>query len=189
MRKSPFPNGWRLHGLIDELLFMGPLSRRLFKPFLYYPASYLRGKTAVYVGAVHGSMLMVAGGAFMACGGYDENVFLYQEEMILGQRMRAAGYKSVLVLGDFYRHQHSASISRSFRDELTRQRLRERSVLYYLEHYLGAGALGKGLARVWFWGIRMEVRAFRTLSAWVYIISGRSRRKNISSGGQAGAGK
>ncbi len=52
----------------------------------------------MYVDAVHGSMLMISAQAFEETGGYDEGIFLYQEEAVLGQRMRASGYRTVLLL-------------------------------------------------------------------------------------------
>ena len=42
-----------------------------------YPDSYFQGHKAVYVDAVHGSLLMVDAVKMLGCGGYDEEVFLY----------------------------------------------------------------------------------------------------------------
>jgi GT2 family glycosyltransferase len=158
-----FFNGWRSHGFVGQLLWMGPVSRRLFDRVLSYPKEKLRGKKAVYVDVVHGSMLMVNGKAFLEWGGYDEGIFLYQEEMVLADRMKALGYRTVLLLTEQYRHDHSVSISKSFHKELERQRIREQSTLYYMRHYLCINRLQEWAARVWFWGIRMEVRVFRMI--------------------------
>lgn len=152
---------WRHYGFWGQLLFMGPVSRRVFKPFLYYPRRYFRGKKAVWVDSVHGSMLMVDAAAFLECGGYDEGIFLYQEEMVLADRMKTIGRRTALVPSLSYRHDHSVSVSKTFEDELARQRLRETSVLYYMKHYLCVNRLEECLARLWFWGIRFEVRAVR----------------------------
>ena len=163
-------NGWRSHGFLGQLLWMGPVSRRLFGRALSYPKEKLEGKKAVYVDVVHGSMLMVDGKAFAECGGYDEGIFLYQEEMVLADRMKALGYRTVLLLTEHYRHDHSVSIGKSFHQELERQRIREQSTLYYMKHYLSVNPLQEWAARLWFWGIRMEVRVFR-------MIFGGERRK------------
>ncbi len=159
---APFPpqNAWRLHGFVGELLYMGPVSRRIFRNRLYYPASYYKDRTAVPADVVHGSMLMVDAAAFLACGGYDEGIFLYQEEMVLGRRMKAAGRRTVLLLKESYIHQDSVSISKSISDALRRQRLREQSVMYYMEHYLGIGPARKALAKLWFAVIRLETRIY-----------------------------
>lgn len=151
-------NGWPLRGFTRELLSMGPVSRRLLGPFLDYPESYFRGKKAVYVEGVHGSLLMVDAEKFLECGGYDEGIFLYQEEAVLGQRMRTSGYRSVLLLNCSYRHEHSASIGKTFESQMARQRLREESTLYYMRNYLFINRVQEWFARLWFAGIRMELR-------------------------------
>ena len=153
-------NVWRLHGFLGELVFMGPVSRRLFAGWIYYPAGYFAGKKAARVDAVHGSMLMVNAEAFMACGGYDENIFPYQEEMVLAGRMRSAGYVMALLPDERYIHRESVSISRSVSDALARQRLRETSVLYYMERYLGIGPVRKAAAKLWFAAVRAETRVY-----------------------------
>lgn len=162
---KPFQNSWKSQGFWRQLLYMGPISRRLCQRLLYYPSEYFRGKKAVWVDEVHGSMLMVDVAAFRECGGYDEKIFLYQEEMVLARRMRSVGRRTVLLLTESYHHEHSASISKSFQRELERQRLREQSVLYYMKHYLHISPLQERLAQLWFWGIRMEVRGFRGAEA------------------------
>ena len=151
-------NGWPLRSFTRELLSMGPVSRRLFGRSFDYPDSYFAGRNAVYVGAVHGSMLMVDTEKFLEAGGYDEGVFLYEEEQILGRRMQTAGYRSVLLLNQHYDHEHSTSISKSFSDAMKRQRLREESTLYYMKHYLHINPLQEQIAKLWFAGIRMEMQ-------------------------------
>lgn len=158
-----FQNSWKSQGFVGQLLYMGPVSRRIWTRLLYYPRSYFEGKKAVWVDEVHGSMLMVDAAAFLECGGYDEGIFLYQEEMVLARRMREAGKRTVLLLTESYYHEHSASIRKSFQKELERQKLREQSVLYYMRKYLHINWLQERIARLWFGGIRMEVRIFRGL--------------------------
>lgn len=151
-------NGWKLHGFFGELLSMGPISRRIFKKFLTYPESWFEGKKAVYVDAVHGSMLMVDGRKFLEAGGYDEGIFLYQEEAVLGMRLKAKEYRTVLLLNHSYRHEHSVSISKSFSGQVERQKLRNASVLYYLKNYCGIGPVKEMFAKLWFQGILLEIR-------------------------------
>ena len=151
-------NGWPLRGFMRELLSMGPVSRRLFHGLLEYPARYFREKKAVYVDAVHGSMLMVDAGKFLEAGGYDEGLFLYQEEAVLAWRMKTSGCRTILMLTDHYNHEHSTSISKSFSGQLQRQRLREESTLYYMKHYLFIHRFQEQIAKLWFAGIRLEIR-------------------------------
>ena len=161
IRDARFPNlknGWPLRSFMRELLSMGPVSRRLLGKTFDYPDSYFAGRSAVYVGAVHGSMLMVDTEKFLEAGGYDEGIFLYEEEQVLGRRMQNAGYRSVLLLNQHYDHEHSTSISKSFYDAMKRQRLREKSTLYYMRHYLHISPLQEQIAKLWFAGIRLEMQ-------------------------------
>lgn len=156
-------NGWPLRSFTRELLSMGPVSRRLFGRTFDYPDSYFTSRNAVYVGAVHGSMLMVDSEKFLEAGGYDEGIFLYEEEQVLGRRMQRAGYRSVLLLNQHYNHEHSISISKSVSDAMKRQKLREESTLYYMKHYLHINPLQEQIAKLWFAGIRMEMRAAKII--------------------------
>ena len=158
-------NGWKLHGFWGELFAMGPISRRVFKKWLNYPASHFEGKKAAYVDAVHGSMLMVDGRKFLEAGGYDEGIFLYQEETVLASRFKKLGFKTVLLLNQKYRHEHSVSISKSFQGQIDRQKLRNTSVLYYLENYLAISPVKQGIAKLWFALILLEIRVAGILGA------------------------
>lgn len=161
IRDARFPdlkNGWPLRSFTRELFSMGPVSRRLLGKTFDYPDSYFTGRSAVYVGAVHGSMLMVDTEKFLEAGGYDEGLFLYEEEQVLGRRMQNAGYRSVLLLNQHYDHEHSTSISKSFSDAMKRQRLREESTLYYMKYYLHISPVQEQIAKMWFAGIRLEMQ-------------------------------
>ena len=158
MTYGEMKNGWKIHGFWGELFAMGPICMRLFKKWLNYPESYFAGKRAVYVDAVHGSMLMVDGKKFLETGGYDEGIFLYQEETVLAKRMKNKGYRSLLVLDQKYRHEHSVSIKKSFQGQIDRQKLRNTSVLYYMKHYLHIGPVKEWIAKLWFKVILLEIR-------------------------------
>lgn len=150
-------NGWPLSDFWHELARCGPLCRRIFNPFLEYPKRYFQGKKAVYVDAVHGSLLMVDAKKMIKCGGYDEGLFLYQEEAILGSRMKNAGYRTALLLTDSYDHLHSTSISRTYHNAWERQKLRNKSCIYYYEKYLKINHMQKISAAVFFEIIHLEI--------------------------------
>lgn len=150
-------NGWPLLGFWREMARCGPVCRRICKAFLEYPKRYFYGKKAVYVDAVHGSLLMVDAQKMMKCGGYDEGLFLYQEEAVLGCRMKNAGYRSALLLTDSYDHLHSTSISRTYQDAWERQKLRNKSCMYYYQNYLKINRLEKFAAAVFFEIIHLEI--------------------------------
>lgn len=150
-------NGWPMHGFWGSLARSGPVCRRLFGRALEYGDRYFQGKQAVYVDALHGSLLMVDGAKFKECGGYDEGVFLYNEEEILGARLKGRGYKSALLLTDSYVHRHSQSISKTYQDAWQRQKLRNKSALYYYRKYLKVNWLKELAARGFFQIVRLEI--------------------------------
>ncbi len=150
-------SGWRLLSFTEELLNTGPVCRRLFRKRLNGPAGYGQGKKAVYVDAVHGSMLMVDGKKMKECGGYDERVFLYGEENILAQRMKALGYRTVQLKNVTYRHENSASISKTYSDIARRQKLRHESAMFYYKHYLHINRIQELAARAFFGAVMAEV--------------------------------
>ncbi len=164
MQCSGLGRGWKLHGFIGELLAMGPVSRRIWGRFLNYPESYYKGKRAVYADVVHGSMLMVDAKAFLDCGGYDEDIFLYQEEAVLAWRMKTSGYRTVVLLTETYLHQHSTSITKSCNGQLQRQRMRHESLIYYMKNYLYINRFQEWFAGIWFEIILMEIRITKFLA-------------------------
>lgn len=154
---------WMLRSWFFELLNSGPLSRRLFKKYLNYGREFFEGKKKVYVGAVHGSFLCVDADKFMSCEGYDENIFLYCEENVLGFKMKNAGYKTVLITDLSYRHEGSTTIKRSMSTMAGRQRIRQSSERYYYRNYLKAGALKMAFTRVFQAAVLLETCIAQTL--------------------------
>ena len=155
--------GFPCRSFIKELTECCPVSRRLFVRFLHYNRKHYR-KDMAFVDAVAGSLLMVDIKKVLEAGGYDENIFLYQEEAVLGFKLKQRAYKTVLLTRYSYIHAHSQSISKSFHKLLSRQRLREESVLYYFKHYLKAGKLKIAFAKTVFALVRIEIILFDILS-------------------------
>lgn len=148
---------WPLRSWVHELLETGPVCRRLFRRLLQYPKGYLEGREAAYVGAVPGSLLMVDARKMMECGGYDEEVFLYGEENILGWNMRSAGYKTALLVSETYEHRHAVSISKSYKGIADRQKLRHKSTMQYFQYYLGISGLQTLMTKVFFGIVMAEI--------------------------------
>ena len=150
-------NGWLLLGFWGELARSGPLCRRIFRLFLEYREEYFHKKKAVYVDAVHGSMLMVDVLKMIQCGGFDEGVFLYQEETILGRRVLNLDYRMALLLTDSYTHHHSESISKTYQNIWERQKLRNQSAMYYYKKYLKINYIQELAAKIFFQIVHLEI--------------------------------
>lgn len=82
---------------------------------------------------VAGSMLVVDVDNFKKIGMYDENIFLYCEETVLGfknGRQRAAILKDA-----FFVHEHSVSINKSIKSTFLKSKIQWTSRMYVLREY------------------------------------------------------
>lgn len=113
------------------------LSNKIFKPRLY-SQKYFKNKQIVEVDALIGSLVLFDLNKFAECGFYDENVFLYNEEIIIAQKFKQKGYKSLLNLKDNYEHFHSVSIKKEIKSIIKIKRIGLESHYYYLKHYANA---------------------------------------------------
>lgn len=162
-------SSWRIHGLMGDLLDTGLITRRLFAPWLNNrPELKADLKTApgkkeryVYVDAVLGSLFMADIHALMECGLYDEEVFLYYEEKILGFQLKKMGYGTVLLLNRSYVHLHSVSIDKNVKSILKKQAILHKSKLHYYKKYLGINRFQESLVRA-FLGVLMAEIWFLT---------------------------
>ncbi|GLC82444.1 glycosyltransferase family 2 protein [Lacrimispora brassicae] len=166
-------SSWRINGLARDLLDTGLITRRLFAPWLNdrpelkadfkkpqggntlgeYQDEKKNGQERekeryVYVDAVLGSLFMADIHALMECGLYDEEVFLYYEEKILGFQLKKKGYGTVLLLDQSYVHLHSVSIDKSVKSILRKQALLHKSKLHYYKKYLGINRFQEWLVRI-----------------------------------------
>ncbi|MBQ7536243.1 MAG: glycosyltransferase family 2 protein [Stomatobaculum sp.] len=151
---------WPLRPWLYDLLESGPVSRRVFTGILHYPRWRYIGRKLVPVDCVPGSLLLVDTGKFLQSGGYDENVFLYGEEYMLGHAMRLLGYRTALLTDSFFMHRHAGTIGKSYRKLLERQKLREKSTLYYYKEYLGINSLQELVTKLFYAAVNLEVRLF-----------------------------
>ncbi|WP_313577645.1 glycosyltransferase family 2 protein [Lacrimispora sp.] len=132
-------SSWRINGLMGDLLDTGLITRRIFARWLNdrpeLKADYEKERY-VYVDAVLGSLFMADINALMECGLYDEDVFLYYEEKILGFQLKKKGYGTVLLLNQSYVHLHSVSINKNVKSILKKQAILHKSKLHYYKNYL-----------------------------------------------------
>lgn len=85
--------------------------------------------------AVAGSLLFVNVDDFLNSGGYDEKVFLYSEESILGLRMKAIGKKTALLCDYSFIHKGSTTISKELKTSFARHKMILKSQKYMFKTY------------------------------------------------------
>ena len=77
---------------------------------------------------------------FETIGGYDEDMFLYCEETMLGCKMKAAGFATYCCSDVSYIHMHDVSISRSIASTVRQKKIMLNSHHLLLKKYLNANS-------------------------------------------------
>ena len=153
---------WKLLPMFADLLDTGLVTRRLFKRLLNYSPSYLGKKPYVEVDAVPGSFFMIKADVIGGENGlgriFDEEIFLYYEEKILGRKLKGIGKKTLLLTAQSYVHAHSVTINKTVGSIAAKQKILHESKLYYYEHYLGAGPVKLAAARAYLEFVMLEIR-------------------------------
>ena len=135
INKVPSINkAWKIPTPLQWILDETKLRKLSFKKF-HYPDEYFQKKYS-QVDCVSGAMFLVNLSKFLDVGGYDENMFLYGEETVLGYKFRQKKYKTYLLNTDSYNHLHSASIDKSIPDKVKKLKILNHSKLYFYKAYL-----------------------------------------------------
>lgn len=112
---------------------------------------------------VPGSMLLVDVNKFLECQGYDEDMFLYEEESTLGWRMNAKGYDTYLCTRAKYIHAHSISINKSIPKYVNQYKILLNSRKVYLKKYLKSNRYEMYLISFYFNLILLELRVWKKI--------------------------
>ena len=129
-----------LYAMSFEMVFS-----KLFKPN-FYKGLEASEEEFLTVDGLSGSLFLMDAKAMYEHGMFDENVFLYAEEIILSMRLRAAGKKLALLPRLTFIHNHSVSISKTFKSEVKKQSLCLTSQKYVVKTYYRANPLMRGFA-------------------------------------------
>ncbi|MDO4939105.1 MAG: glycosyltransferase [Lachnospiraceae bacterium] len=141
---------WRI-----ELFEHCPILRKTVRKAAHYPAAAFTDKDHAEVFAVLGSCLSVNIDKVLETGAYDEDIFLYCEENVLGYKLKEHGYKTMLLCKESYFHNHKPSIP----DPKNVRILRD-SELIYFSRYLKTGAFKMLISRILFAIVSLETRLF-----------------------------
>lgn len=101
----------------------------------YYRNIKEENKSPKDVGSVTGSLFLMRTKDMLEYGMYDENIFLYCEELVLGVKMQKARKKIALLTDCSFVHNHSVSISKTFKSVVSKHRLFMKSKLYVIKHF------------------------------------------------------
>lgn len=147
---------WKIPTAIRYILCSGLLLKRIVSNYRYNTNEL--NERINFVDCVPGSLLLVNSEAFINVGGYDENIFLYCEETVLGKKMKDAGYKTVLDGTEAYYHLHSVSINKSIAKEYKQTKLLLESRYYVIKTYLGGNRIHLAFAKLFFFIVLLETQ-------------------------------
>ena len=133
------PSKWEYINSINFLF-------RKFNDSFYYKNIVSESLKIKDVGSVSGSMFLMRVKDMLKYGMYDENIFLYCEEIVLGLKMQYASRKIALLIDHTFVHNHSVSISKKYKSLMAKQRLFMNSKLYVIRHYYHANVFERFFA-------------------------------------------
>lgn len=124
--------GWPIQSGIRYLLFSLKVIGKYFND---YYEDLLKGMTPYVVDCVAGSCLLIDSDKFVDIGLYDEKLFLYCEETLIGIKARKNKYASYILRDITFKHLHSVSISKTIQSNVKQKKLMWESRLYVLRNY------------------------------------------------------
>lgn len=145
------PVVWKRPNDIQDVLSASIFCNRLLrKKMPYYDSDYFSNKESCYVYAISGSLLMVDAEKMIQYGMYDEEIFLYYEELVLAEKFEKNGLKTMLLINQDYIHNHSTTVKKNFKSIITPKKCLLNSKLYFLKEYRKFNRLQLLLARAFF---------------------------------------
>lgn len=131
---------FKIGSLFNYIMSYGMIYSKIFKPGEY--SSITENNSSVMdVEAVAGSLFMLDAKKMIGNTLFDENVFLYCEERILGMKCKNANLKIALLPQCSFIHNHSVSISKTIGTEVKKRRVMNKSAIYVIKEYYKANAL------------------------------------------------
>lgn len=127
---------WKIPNSKDIAFMTTRLGNRISN--LHYPLERINAHLVNDVECVPGAMLMFDVDAFTSIGGYDEEMFLYCEEMTIAYKLREQGYRTILLGNEYYIHEHSVSINKTITSKKEQIKLIFNNRLLFMKKYLNA---------------------------------------------------
>lgn len=162
MMKNPcgilqYNTAMKIPSKLAYILSIDLILSKLMKPFYYKSLGTIQD-SVFDVDAVAGSLFLMDADKMLKYGMFDENIFLFCEEYVLGIKMKKAGMKTGLLTRLDYVHNHSVSIKKSYKTLLSRNKLMVKSRLFVLKKYYKAGLFSYSFAKLLSYVYLMEIR-------------------------------
>lgn len=116
-----------------------------------------------------GSFFVVKTKCFQEAGMFDDGVFLFCEERIIGKRLKDLGYKLILRSDLFFIHAHSVTIKKAM-DSIKTWKIIWKSRIYYQKKYNKVNQLKLVLLRLGAWYFLQVLAVKSKLYNWKHAI-------------------
>lgn len=126
--------GWKIPTAWEWVLIESRLHEYAAKKY-YYPKKYFE-QSVSQVECVRGANFLLDATKFLNVGGYDERMFLYGEETLLGYKLKKKYYKSYVLNDVYYDHAVSSSITKSIPSVIKQIEITHNSKLVFFKYYL-----------------------------------------------------
>lgn len=124
-------SAWMIPNWFDYVCFSLSILGKIFKLQYVYPDNNDYSECQ----CIAGSMIVFNANVFEKGIMYDEHIFLYCEEMLMGINLNNAGYKTALLNNQEFIHAHSVSINKSISSIVEQQKIMWQSRLLILKEY------------------------------------------------------
>lgn len=124
---------WKIPTPFQWAFIESRLRSKIFKEYHYNKSFFYDNYSKV--DCVLGAMFLVDVKKFIDVGGYDENMFLFGEETLLGFKMKKKGYSTYILNKYFYEHPISTTINKNIPSILKQDKITHNSKLLFMEKY------------------------------------------------------
>jgi GT2 family glycosyltransferase len=148
--KDIFSYGWKLTSPSKDLLMNIPILNKIFRnKYRYYNQEYFNTPTSI-IECVYGCFFIIDGKFLESINYFDENVFLYYEEYILGQKVKQQNKLTIIDNNEYVIHNHNTSIGTNI-SKLNKYKIYKQSQLYYEKNYNKANKLTMILFKIFYY--------------------------------------
>ena len=126
--------------VLNCFLILTKLRRKWGKGTIYYDPAQVKQAGYLYAEALSGCFFAISRDAFVAIDGLDEDTFLYNEEVILGSRLKAKGFRGVVIDVPVI-HDEKRDKAVGWKKQWRTYRLTRDSAKVYMKKYLRCGHL------------------------------------------------
>lgn len=136
--------GWKLPTVLDDtLLNLVFINRYLRKKLLLYKPEWYNSRYA-RVDCVSGCFFVIKSNIIEQINYFDEDLFLYYEENVLGKKISKINKKILIDMKAKVIHHHSVSINNSI-SRINKYKILKQSQMYYHKKYNNANVVGKSM--------------------------------------------